>query len=113
MTSRNKKVLLHISIFMILIFSVALISMLVQNKYQEIKEKKQEYSDKIRYYESIIDIECNWIKGNQVSNGALLFRKNATGESDIVPYFSNTAALALLSESSALDYSDDVRQYLD
>lgn len=113
MKHRSKVILLHISILLILLLSGWLTSMLVVNKYQAIKEKKQEYTDKIRYYESIIDIECNWIKGNQVSNGALLFRKSATGQSDIVPYFSNTAALALLSSSSALDYSDDVRQYLD
>jgi flagellar basal body-associated protein FliL len=73
MKSRSRIIILHISIALILVLSVGLTSMLLVNKYQAIQEKKQEYTDKIRYYQSIIDIECNWIKGNQVSNGALLF----------------------------------------
>lgn len=113
MKSRSKTILLHTGILLILLFSLALTSLLLYNKYQAIKIKKQEYIDKIRYYESIIDIESNWIVSNQVSSGALLFRKSATGESDIVPYFSNTAALALLNSSTALDYSQNVKKYME
>lgn len=112
MKSRSKKNLLHIGIFLILLLAIGLSSILFINRYQTIKEKKQQYTDKIKYYESIIAIECNWIRSNQVSNGALLFRKSTQGESDIVPYFSNTAALALLSGGAGQDYSDNVMEYL-
>lgn len=112
MKSRSRIILLHLCLLLILAFAIGLASIILINKYQATREMKQQYTDKIQYYESIITIECNWIRGNQVSNGALLFRKSAQGESDIVPYFSNTAALALLSGRSGLDYSENVREYM-
>jgi hypothetical protein len=77
------------------------------------KEKKQLYTDKIRYYRSYIEIESQWIQSNQLAGGVLLYKKNENGKSTFVPYFSNTGARALIGRSSVQEYADSVLEYLE
>ena len=104
----NKKIIIP----MLIIIIITALSALMFSLHKNAEEKKQEYRNKIEYYKAIVEVEKKWISENQVANGALLYYKEKTGTTSVVPYFSNTAAKSLLGQTFDADHKDVILKYL-
>lgn len=68
--------------------------------------------NKINFYQGIIDSEIEWIKGLQLSNGALAFRLKEGETTLLNPYFADYTAMALLHAGVGQKYYKEVKEYL-
>jgi|LGOV01.1.fsa_nt_gb hypothetical protein len=80
--------------------------------YYSIKKYKIKWQNEINYYQEIKIIEQSWILENQLSNGAFPFGEKRDGIVNIVPYFSDTAARALLKDKTNQNIIA-VKKYMD
>lgn len=95
----------------IIIIIIALMAALTGYHIYSIKQRRI-LNDKIAFYQSIADSEAEWIKGLQLSNGALAFRPKEDGTAVINPYFADYSAMALLRAGDGKAYAGEVKEYL-
>ncbi|MEG1811480.1 MAG: hypothetical protein RR232_08350 [Clostridia bacterium] len=81
--------------------------------YRAASEKLAALRAELNFYSAIAADAKDYILSTQLSNGALAFTPKMDGEARIVPYFSDTAAIALLSGADGADNSTIVRDYMD
>lgn len=65
------------------------------------------------YYNDVIQSEQEWLANLQLTNGALPFRYEDNGTANIIPYFSDITAIALLQKAPDLEYTDVVTDYFE
>lgn len=114
-TSRTKRGHKTLGVF-ILLSLLILLGLLAYGGYTYygyVKSSKEEAKAKVAYYQALAKQEHQWIRENQAPNGALLFYKEATGTSTVVPYFSNLAAIALLGTTYEESNKKVVQDYMD
>ncbi|PKM59161.1 MAG: hypothetical protein CVU99_14925 [Firmicutes bacterium HGW-Firmicutes-4] len=92
---------------------IGIVAFFMINRYFEIRELKIEYQEEIDFYQKIGRHEQEWIAQMELSNGAFPFCKETNGTANIVPYFSDNAAIALLSDITEESYLDEVIAYMD
>lgn len=93
------------------LLTIGIVALFMINRYFEIRELKIEYQSQIDFYQKVAQHEREWIAQTKLSNGALPFRGETNGTANIVPYFSDNAAIALLSDPES--YGDEVVAYMD
>lgn len=63
------------------------------------------------WYQTIVDRENQWLASLQLPNGAMPKTLVTSGIAEVVPYFSDFAALSLLNQADL--YAANVKQYMD
>lgn len=105
----RKKLLIFISILLAVLFIVAAFVLY----YRYIKEQKHALQQRYNEYAKILISEQAWLSDLQLSNGAFPFRAPEDGSVHIVPYFSDTVAMALLQGAPSQEYIKEVKAYFD
>jgi hypothetical protein len=105
----RKKLLTFVLILLAVLFAVTAFVLY----YRYMKEQKQTLQQRYDEYAKIHISEQAWLSNLQLSSGALPFRAPEDGSVHIVPYFSDTVAVALLQGAPSQEYLEEVKAYFD
>lgn len=109
----NGTVMKYLTGFFLIMITIIYVGSVVMPKLNEgLRQRKQELQRKIAYYENMANRERQWVYKNQVENGALLFYKEETGITSVIPYFSNIAAESLMGRTFVAKDREVVLRYL-